>query len=340
MNLAQPTRVAHPISKAFEAIASSVQLILDHFGLDGGFLLARQSFSRSQVSGVILRKFGRSFGVLNGDEVRIAPRYSQFQDNPTKVINPSSILASLLVLDKSEQPLWLEVNNAFHVGPIRLMAALSIMPELHDLNEHQLIIYDTQQSIISSEEISLALLGIGPLVAQIIADGYIAARREIQTSIVLSEAERDPLTDVLNRFGWERAIDHLRSEKPGSIYSVVTFDLDNLKIINDTSGHSSGDRYIAKFAQVLKNAVRDNDMVARVGGDEFAILAPKMNASSARDFSLRIEQQLIAAGVSASIGHASGMTPFSIERLLEESDRMMYQSKRYKKTIAMTGTLF
>lgn len=334
-----------PLARAVGAITSSVQLLLDHFDLDGGFLVERPTFSRSRVSGQVLLTFGKAYGIIPGDEIRTSHRLTTQEPNGIRdrkgdYLVSSQILPTLLFLEGNNEPQWLEINRSFLVGPIQLLTALSVIPETTSMPEHQLILFNTQPSQITSREISAALLGIGPLLAQAIESSHTSWLRDAATSQALSEAERDPLTGVLNRFGWERALEALKTDDPGMDYTIIAFDLDNLKMINDTSGHASGDLYIRHFSEILRNACRSNDIIARIGGDEFVLLAPRMTPPSARELSRRLEEQLSLAGVFASMGYACGKTPFKVQELLLVADRMMYSNKRYKKTIAMTGSLF
>lgn len=81
-------------------------------------------------------------------------------------------------------------------------------------------------------------------------------------------AVTDPMTGVLNRRGLEEAISAISAS-----YGIIYADLDNLKKINDTQSHEMGDAYISAAVQILKKSIRDPDILARVGGDEFIIIA-------------------------------------------------------------------
>ena len=340
MSNREPQNHNHPLARAYQAISSSVQLVLDHFGLGGAFLVERPSYSRTPVAGNVLFSFGRSCGIQPGDAIGTSTR----QTNPESVaggdqiqspFKAARILPTLIYLANSTSPLWLEVNKSFMVGPIRILTALSLIPDSLAMPEHQLILFDTRPANFTSSDLASALLGVGPLLAKLIEDSHVAWYREMHTSRVLSEAERDPLTGVLNRFGWERALETLSIGKDPIDCSVVVFDLDNLKLINDSAGHASGDRYIKRFGEILASSSRQGDLIARIGGDEFVMLAPRMPYASAREFSLRLEQFLIDSGVSVSIGFSCGSVPSEIEKLLLEADRMMYSNKRRKKTRAL-----
>ncbi len=335
----------HPLGRAFGAITSSVQLLLDYFELDGAFLLERAIYSKAKVSGRIIFCFGRPFGFRAGDQVSATLRSpktagTENRSAPRSPFKSADILPSLIYLADSTTPVWLEVSRQFLVGPIRVLSALSVIPDSAAMPEHQLVLFDTRPANFASSQIGAALMGVAPLLGKVIEDSHVAWYREMQTSRVLSEAERDPLSGVLNRFGWERALATFRHIEAGIQCSVIAFDLDNLKAINDSAGHASGDAYIRRFGEILAATSRQGDILARIGGDEFVMLAPRMTPGAAREFSHRLESKLIRAGVSASVGYASGMTPVQVDTLLAEADRVMYLNKKRRKSLALADLPF
>src|SRR5665213_2538507 len=101
-----------------------------------------------------------------------------------------------------------------------------------------------------------------------------------QISLLTVQATRDPLTGLANRrmlhdrFDELRAARHLdrRKNEPSRTASLLWVDLDNLKPINDTGGHSAGDEVLIKLAGIISSNIRRDDTAARIGGDEFAVL--------------------------------------------------------------------
>jgi diguanylate cyclase (GGDEF)-like protein len=96
------------------------------------------------------------------------------------------------------------------------------------------------------------------------------------------KATMDALTGLNNRGAFDRTVKGL-AEMPGAQFSLALIDIDNLKKVNDMHGHLAGDRVLSGLAHALKSAVRDEDLVARHGGDEFAVLmrdAPLRQAES------------------------------------------------------------
>ena len=120
---------------------------------------------------------------------------------------------------------------------------------------------------------------------------------------------------------------------------VIFGDMDNLKIINDTFGHDEGDRAIIETANILKKVFRSNDIVARIGGDEFAIVSPGLDSYSFKkikekiknEFELWNENQDNQYKLSISLGFATFNTEsFALSALLLEADKKQYKEKRIK----------
>lgn len=154
-----------------------------------------------------------------------------------------------------------------------------------------------------------------------------------------SRASLDPMTKVLNRHGFEMAV--IKEQRRRSRYqlpvTVVIFDLDGLKAINDRSGHKAGDEYIMRFARVLSTATRGIDSVCRLGGDEFAILAPQSGALAAEGMIERYRKLFQEAGVSVSIGIATDdVGDVAITDLLALADARMYADKA-TRSLARSG---
>jgi diguanylate cyclase (GGDEF)-like protein len=113
-------------------------------------------------------------------------------------------------------------------------------------------------------------------------------RRELQqTRSRLEEVERtadqDHLLPLLNRRAFVRELTRYISftSRYGTPASLVYFDLDGFKLVNDTHGHAGGDAVLAHFAQILQQNVRDSDVVGRLGGDEFGVLLSHANQDQA-----------------------------------------------------------
>ncbi len=154
---------------------------------------------------------------------------------------------------------------------------------------------------------------------------------------------RDELTGLYNRRGFLTlgTPQLLAANRLQTDIGLIYFDLDNLKLINDTAGHPAGDEAIRRAAKVLLKTMRSTDTVARMGGDEFAALAlgatPRGEAALLARLRRNIEAQNFASPelspISLSIGVAfyRPEMPQTMETLMQEADAKMYSEKRAKK---------
>jgi diguanylate cyclase (GGDEF)-like protein len=141
-------------------------------------------------------------------------------------------------------------------------------------------------------------------------------------------AVTDPLTGLYNRnhLDDEAARIHTRARRAGLTYSVIVLDVDELKVLNDTSGHHAGDRALKRIADLIRAGVRRWDVAIRAGGDEFVILLPEAGSGEAADIAAR----LVAgrkSGPSFSVGVATWERHGSFEQVLALADRRMYEAK-------------
>jgi len=146
------------------------------------------------------------------------------------------------------------------------------------------------------------------------------------------EAMTDALTNLPNRRAWEEKLldEQHRLSDLGEPTFVSVVDLDALKQINDRHGHNAGDRLLRETAHVLLRAVRDTDFVARVGGDEFAVLGIQPGSIDAEWVSTRFRSALKAAGISASVGTVLAEPGSSLGPAWADADMFMYENKRLR----------
>jgi diguanylate cyclase (GGDEF)-like protein len=153
----------------------------------------------------------------------------------------------------------------------------------------------------------------------------------------------DELTGLYNRRGFLTLAEQqlkLAARTRRRMY-LLFVDLDGMKAINDTLGHQEGDQAIREAAALLKNTYRESDIIARIGGDEFAVLVPEARKEDGRALTARLERNLAALEkkeglpfkLSLSIGIVScdASDPCSLEVLLDRADRMMYEQKQGKR---------
>lgn len=148
------------------------------------------------------------------------------------------------------------------------------------------------------------------------------------------EALNDSLTGLFNRRAWDNLIslEEERCKCYGHPTAILMIDLNNLKTVNDSLGHTAGDELIQKAATALKGCVRSNDIVARLGGDEFAILSIENNQVNAENLVNRVLQVFAEANISAAIGLAMRNPLNGLLKALQEADEKMYAHKKKIKS--------
>ena len=169
-----------------------------------------------------------------------------------------------------------------------------------------------------------------------------AIERNLLHAALLDLALVDELTGLYNRRGFlTLATRDLRVARRGEETLLVAFaDLDDLKTVNDTAGHAAGDRALRDTAVLLRRAFRDSDLVARIGGDEYAVLVRHAGPESAGVLADRMKRQVREfnrrAGrgyqLSVSLGFAThtASTLGSVAGLLDRADQALYRDKRRK----------
>ncbi|MEI4471268.1 GGDEF domain-containing protein [Frigidibacter sp. MR17.24] len=143
------------------------------------------------------------------------------------------------------------------------------------------------------------------------------------------ESETDPLTGLLNRRGFEARF----AAQPAPTGAMLMIDADNFKAVNDSLGHAAGDRVLADIGRILGMNIRMGDVLARVGGEEFALFLPRVSSADARDVAerlVRVVEMQVRAGdrpVTVSIGLAMYRPELDLASLLREADRGLYTAK-------------
>ena len=153
-------------------------------------------------------------------------------------------------------------------------------------------------------------------------------------------ATTDELTGLTNRRGFHLLASHslALSQRVGKPATMLMFDLDGFKVINDTAGHAAGDAALASFAAELLANFRDSDVVARPGGDEFCVLmsgaAVGDTDGSLAKLAARVARRNQGRNPDSRIRYSVGVVTFdpslhtSVSDLVSDADRRMYESKR------------
>ena len=162
--------------------------------------------------------------------------------------------------------------------------------------------------------------------------------KEQHVDLYRRAASTDPLTGLLNRRAFSECALALCAQRSlrGKPVTVMMFDLDHFKSINDRFGHAMGDAVLKVFAQVMRTSTRTNDIVARLGGEEFAAIVPG-DLSVAALIGERVRAAFEIAGVvveghaiggTVSIGAASAIVPVTnFDALIERADQALYRAK-------------
>ena len=147
--------------------------------------------------------------------------------------------------------------------------------------------------------------------------------------VLAAESRTDGLTRVANRRAWDEALmrEECRRRRHGHRYGLLVIDLDGFKQINDAQGHAQGDAILQKAAQELKDELRDTDLLARVGGDEFAVLVFHPSADCLDELVKRLGDRLQTMGIQASIGAVLSEADKSLEQTWSLADQAMYRVK-------------
>jgi diguanylate cyclase (GGDEF)-like protein len=169
---------------------------------------------------------------------------------------------------------------------------------------------------------------------------YLMASLKYELNLQKNMAMEDFLTKASNSRAFFRYADMeiKRMRRYGTPFSLVYFDLDNFKQVNDSQGHNEGDRLLYTTVNIIRKNIRATDAIARLGGDEFAILLPEMNADSALPFVKHVravfntEMKNNNWPVTFSAGVVTFIKPpESIDAVIKLADNLMYTVKRQGK---------
>jgi two-component system cell cycle response regulator len=181
------------------------------------------------------------------------------------------------------------------------------------------------------------------IVAKVVAARRIAARQrtmDVAIRELYGLATRDELTGTFNRRFFLAEAERLLGG--GAPLSLILFDLDGFKQVNDTHGHMAGDRVLCDIAALFQRNTRSEDIVARFGGDEFVLAIPQLEFGAIQRLALRLAQgvqqlrwmsegAVFTIGVSTGIASSRVLAKPSLGELLHAADRDMYRSKWLRK---------
>lgn len=170
-------------------------------------------------------------------------------------------------------------------------------------------------------------------------ESYAESLEEIiseRTKLLKEQARHDGLTSLLNQrsFYSELRRELLRGQRRNHATALIYFDLDGFKKLNDTQGHKRGDEILVAVADAMRTSLRENEIMARYGGDEFCIVLPECTQQQAEQVCQRlckvIEGATADSGVTCSMGIAISMPKnnFDANTLVKMADLAMYEAKK------------
>lgn len=244
-----------------------------------------------------------------------------------KVLNNNIIDVVLLVLvysDSHGTSGLVQIKNQDPDVPV------VVMVESSDAAATSNAVQDGAQDVLVKQEV------IGSTLARSL---LYAIERQRMVKELKTASLFDELTGLYNRRGFMNLARHHAQVSGRSRRGMLLFyaDLDNLKLINDNFGHQMGDQAIIATASILKGSFRTSDIIARIGGDEFVVLALDANLAFALNILKRLKEKQRDSGqpylLSLSVGYAyyDPKHPCKIEELLAKADQYMYEEKQAKR---------
>ena len=265
---------------------------------------------------------------------------------------------SIYLVDRDYKYLFINKNHLKRLGLLDDTYIGRLYSEFHSLQETRLFIEKAERVFISGESVqheykslkddSFFLLTLSPVKK---SNGIVTAVTVVSKDITkqkkMEEELRnlsltDELTRLYNRRGFFTLAEQLMkvSKREKKEVFMLYSDVDNLKYINDTFGHKEGDKALIEIAGILKKNYRESDIVARIGGDEFAVISMGTTEDEIKGFSTRLQNSLEIHNteknrnykllVSTGIAYYDPDQPCSIDELLIQADKAMYENKRLK----------
>lgn len=143
----------------------------------------------------------------------------------------------------------------------------------------------------------------------------------------------DLLTGLYNRNFFEVEMERIQKSRSQPV-AILLADLDGLKTINDTQGHQAGDKLLRQVARNLQEVFRESDIIARIGGDEFAVLLPNTEPDTTQSLIERLRMKFSQSSdpsISVSIGYSDNRKKNQLSEVMRDADDLMYREKESHK---------
>ena len=275
-------------------------------------------------------------GSFEGKALRAFEEGSE-EESEVQLVNGKRVLHMVKPFITEENCLRCHAHQGYKRGDIRGWISINL-----PLEPFEATMYNQKVSLLTGH-IGLWLLGVLGIwsglrsVSQHIDERNKAAEMlEKANALLLKQANTDILTGISNRQKGSEQLTHeiQRAERYGTALSLIMFDLDRFKQINDIHGHDIGDKVLTDVATLVASNIRTSDLVARWGGEEFIVIVPGTNLAEAfvlaEKLRISIEHnQLPEIGpVTCSFGVASFHAGDTPDTLVKRADETMYQAKR------------
>lgn len=262
-----------------------------------------------------------------------------------KLLLVNNTAAQVFGISKKEVPF--HKLKDFFVDETNRLNFFSLLEKEHSVKDYDLMVCDLINASPFWLSVSAKTIEYNNEMAIYMAFQDITSRKERESNLQ-SQADKDPLTMAWNRRYFEKLVPECIKEciKKAQNFSLLLLDADNFKNINDTYGHKFGDKVLIELATICRNSLREDDVVARFGGEEFVVFLNNTNGESALKVAERLRQTIADATIkddsgntiqfTVSIGVVSSEKTASLDILLRQVDDAMYMAKeRGRNQVAM-----
>ncbi len=290
---------------------------------------------------------------MNDNKVTQIINYDSFEDHkqPVLVVISGNLLdiGRILMIGRSSKVIGRDPETDFSLNDNQISRRHFIIHRVENRDGDLVLdiedLNSTNGTLVNGRSVKRGWVKLGETIA--IGDETILLFRlesnsKIHTPMYpLRLISKDPLTSVFNRRAFEQIMTH-EHEKAVTVnqpYCILMLDVDHFKKINDTYGHPTGDIVLKTLAQRLSGQIRSNDIIARVGGEEFAIFVPEQNIGGGFLLAERLRKNVMGLsfegvdpqlGITISIGISSAdpISDFTPQLVYLAADNALYQAKR------------